>query len=243
MEKQVGRKAVVVGASSGMGRELTKVLVSQGYTVGVMARRVELLQQLQAELGAGVVVEAADVADWAGAMKALRQLIERMGGVELVVLNAGTGDINPNLEWGLEHSTIATNVTGFAALANVAMAHFLEVGAGHLVGISSIGALRGGRESPAYNASKAFVSNYLEGLRQKVCHQRLPIVVTDIQPGFVQTAMAKGEGIFWSAPTETAAWQIYGAICKKRRHAYITRRWRLVAWILKAMPSWLYERM
>jgi short-subunit dehydrogenase len=102
----------------------------------------------------------------------------------------------------LENEAIKTNVTGFAALVNVAMHHFTEKGSGHLVGISSIAALRGGRKSPAYNASKAFESNYLEGLRQKVRKSGLPITITDIRAGFVNTAMAKGDGIFWAAEPE-----------------------------------------
>lgn len=91
----------------------------------------------------------------------------------------------------IEHDTIQTNVTGFAAFANVAIQYFIEKGTGHLVGISSIASLRGGKESPAYNASKAFESNYMEGLRQKITGLRLPIIVTDIKPGFVKTDMAK----------------------------------------------------
>jgi len=91
-----------------------------------------------------------------------------MGGVDLVVISAGTGHLNDGLDWDLENEAIKTNVTGFAVMANVAMKHFVKRGSGHLVGISSIAALRGGRQAPAYNASKAFESNYLEGLRQKV---------------------------------------------------------------------------
>jgi len=72
---------------------------------------------------------------------------------------------------------------------------------------------------------------------------KLPITITDVKPGFVETAMAKGEGIFWAAPAEKAAMQIYRAISRKASHIYITRRWRLIAWLLKAMPGRLYERL
>jgi len=104
--------------------------------------------------------------------------------------------------FSIENETIKTNVTGFATLVNVAMRHFTAKGSGHLVGISSLAALRCGRESPAYNASKAFESNYLEGLRQKLRKSRLSIIITDVKPGFVDTAMVKGDGIFWAAPAE-----------------------------------------
>ena len=230
------KKAIVIGASSGMGRELAKLLSADGYTVGVMARRIDLLHELRSDIGQGVHVKAVDVAETATAMASFKDFIDEMGGVDLVVISAGTGELNRNLEWRLESEIIRTNVEGFAALANVAIHHFIKQRSGHLVGISSIAALRGGRISPAYNASKAFDSNYLEGLRQKVARQRLPITVTDIKPGFVKTAMSKGEGLFWIASPEKAARQIFAAIKRKESVAYVTRRWRLIAWFL-------YKRM
>ena len=237
------KKAIVIGASSGIGRELAKVLSGNGYAVGVMARRSLLLNGLRNEIKGQLLVQEIDAADTETAMGILASFIEKMGGIELVVISSGIGDINDDLKWPLEHETIRTNVTGFAALANVAIHHFINKGAGHLVCISSIAALRGGRESPAYNASKAFESNYLEGLRQKVRKLGLPITITDIQPGFVKTDMAKGEGIFWAAPADKAAMQIYDAIKRKKAHAYVTRRWRLVAWLIKLLPGFVYERL
>lgn len=114
---------------------------------------------------------------------------------------------------------------------------------GHIAGISSIAAIRGPGKAPAYNASKSFMSNYLEGLRQKASKSGIAITVTEIQPGFVNTAMAKGEGLFWVAPPEKAAWQIFKAITGKKKHAYITKRWRSIAWLLKIMPRWIYNKL
>jgi short-subunit dehydrogenase len=237
------KKAIVIGASSGIGRELSKILSRNQYTVGIMARRVQLLDELRSEMGNGAFVARIDVSRPESAKDALIKLMEDMGGVELVVISAGTGHLNADLDWTLENEAIKTNVTGFAAAANVAVKHFMGKGSGHLVGISSVAALRGGRESPAYNASKAFESNYLEGLRQKVRRLGLPIAITDIKPGFVKTAMAKGDGIFWAAEAEKAAMQIYEAIKRRKSSAYITRRWRLVAWLMKVLPGFIYERL
>lgn len=237
------KSAIIIGASSGIGRELARVLSRNQYVVGVMARRVQLLDELSKEVGETLFVQGIDVTVIESAMETLAKFIERMGGVDLIVISAGTGEINNSLSWHLENETIKTNVSGFTALANVAMHHFTEKGSGHLVGISSIAALRGGRESPAYNASKAFESNYLEGLRQRVRKSRLPITITDIKPGFVNTAMAKGDGIFWAAEPEKAARQIFGAIKRRKRSAYITRRWVLIAWLLKLLPGFIYERL
>ena len=90
-----------------------------------------------------------------------------MNGIDLFIINAGVVYHNPDLDWQKEKETIELNVLGFTAMANVAMKYFLRKGEGHLVGLSSISALRGHESCPAYNASKAFVSNYLEGLKKK----------------------------------------------------------------------------
>jgi short-subunit dehydrogenase len=176
-------------------------------------------------------------------MHQLNELICEMQGVELIVISAGIGAINLELDWQKEVEIIETNVAGFAAVANVAIQHFMQQGYGHLVGISSLAALRGSDASPAYYASKAFESNYLQGLRKKMAKSRLPITITDVQPGLVDTAMAQGEGLFWVAPVEKAAQQIYVAISKKKEHVYVTKRWRLIAWLIKAMPTSLYNKM
>ena len=101
----------------------------------------------------------------------------------------------------------------------------------------------GGAAAPAYNASKAFVSNYLEGLRVRARKQNLDIAVTDVLPGFVDTAMAQGDGLFWVSPPQKAAKQIANAIDRRQSRIYVTKRWQIIAWALKLMPDWLYWRI
>lgn len=237
------KKAIVIGASSGIGRELVKILAEDGYEVGIVARRYDLLLTLQKEINTKSYVKQIDIACLPKAMSEIESLIEEMKGVDLFIINAGIGFINPDLDWQKEKETIEVNVMGFCAMANIAMKHFLSHGKGHLVGISSISALRGSGMAPAYNASKAFVSNYLEGMRQRVFNEKKEISITDIKPGFVDTAMAKGEGLFWVASPQKAARQIYRSITQKRYHAYITSRWRFIAWLLKIAPRGLYDRL
>lgn len=237
------KKAIVIGASSGIGKELARVLSQNGYAVGLTGRRVELLTALQNELSTESFVKPMDISQTDEAIRQLTELINEMNSVELVVISAGVGFINSEFEWEKEKATIKTNVFGFAAVANVAVKHFLEQRAGHLVGISSIAALRGTGGAPAYNASKAFVSNYLEGLQQKCVKLKLPIVVTDVKPGLVDTAMAQGEGLFWVASPEKAAQQIYKAIKARKTHVYVTTRWRSIGVLLKLMPSSIYNKM
>jgi short-subunit dehydrogenase len=236
------KSAVIIGASSGIGRALAVTLSLDGYRVGVVARRTDLLAQLQAELAGPCVIKTADVSQPEAAMPLVRELVEELGDVELFIISAGTGFENPALAWEPERDTIAVNVLGFAGMVNVAVAHLEKRGAGHLVGISSLAALRGNRVAPAYNASKAFVSNYLQGVRYRFNRLKLPIAVTDVQPGFVDTRMAAGNR-FWIASPQTAAGQIVAAIRGRKRRVYVTRRWRLIAWMLRVVPDALYSKL
>jgi len=100
------KKAIIIGASSGIGRELAKILSRNEYIVGVMARRVQLLDQLRDEVEESIFVQKIDVADVESAMKTLAEFIKEMGGVDLVVLSAGTGDVNNSLSWPVENQAI-----------------------------------------------------------------------------------------------------------------------------------------
>lgn len=237
------KKAIVIGASSGIGEQLAIVLAKEGYIVGLMARRTHLLDALKESIPTQTHVGYLDLSKPLEASENLKKMISKLKGIDLIVINAGTGFLNPELDFLKEQQTLDTNVYGFCAMAVEAYKFFAEQGHGHIVGISSIGALRGNPLAPSYNASKAFMSNYLEGLRKKAFQDKLPITVTTILPGFVDTAMAKGEGKFWVASPQKAAEQIALTIRKQKQHAYITRRWRLIGWLLKLMPNWLYTRV
>jgi short-subunit dehydrogenase len=236
------KSAIIIGASSGIGRALAVTLSLEGYRVGAVARRTDLLEQLRAELPGPCVIKTVDVSQPELAMPLVRELVEELHDVELFIVSAGTGFDNTALAWEPERETITVNVLGFAAMINVAVAHLQSRGSGHLVGISSLAALRGIGGAPAYAASKAFVSNYLQGVRYRFNKLKLPIVVTDVQPGFVDTRMAAGNR-FWIASPQTAARQIVAAIRRRKHHVYITRRWRLIAWMMQAVPDALYSRL
>ena len=230
------KRAIVIGASSGIGRALAKLLAANGYEVGLAARRTEQLEQLQQDIAGPTHIKRIDVTRPEEARQLLEALISEMGGADLIVISSGVS--LKNTSWEEDLQTIEVNVTGFIAMADVAMNHFMRRGSGHLVGISSIAGLRGSRSTAAtYGASKAFVSNYLEALRLKADKAGVDVHVTDVLPGYVATPMTEGQsGMFWVAPVEVAARQIFDAIRKKRRIAYITKRWRLMAWLLKVMP-------
>ena len=159
------------------------------------------------------------------------------------MVSAGTGDLNPGLDYALEEPAIRTNVVGWTAAVDWAYGRFEERGGGHLVVITSVGGLRGGGAAPAYNASKAYQINYAEGLRQRAAKSGLPLPVTDIRPGFVATEMAKGEGLFWVMPVDRVVEGIVRAIRRRRSVAVVTRRWRLPAWLIRHMPECIYRKM
>ena len=237
------KKAIIIGATSGIGKDLAEVLLLEGYTLGLAGRRIDLLHDLKGKYEGRIFLKQIDLTDIEDAMTHLNSMITEMTGADIIIISSGVGFINTDLEWSPEKETIDVNVSGFAAMANVAMQHFLWKGSGVLVGISSLSGIRGSSVAPAYSASKAFVSNYLEGMRKKAAQLHLSITVTEIQPGYVDTAMAKGEGKFWVATPREAAEQIYDAIKRKKKHSYVTKRWRLIAWLLKIMPDFLHNRI
>jgi short-subunit dehydrogenase len=231
------KKAIVIGASSGIGEGLAKLLVENGYQVGITGRRTALLNSLKNTNPDGFKTLTFDVSQIDLIPGHLSKLVEVLGGLDLFIISSGTGELNPDLDFNLEKQTIATNVLGYTCMADWAMNYFEKQGSGHLVGISSIAGLYGGRHAPAYNASKAYQISYLQGMRQRVSHLKIPIPITDIRPGFVATAMAKGDGQFWVASVDKASRQIFSVIQAKKKVAYVTKRWRLVALILRYFKS------
>jgi short-subunit dehydrogenase len=134
-------------------------------------------------------------------------------------------------------------VNGFVAVVSYAFNYFVQQGYGQIAITSSVAAVRGNSWAPAYSASKAFISNYAEGLNIKAKRLKKDIVVTDIRPGFINTKKAKGNGQFWIVPKEKAAKQIISSIEKKKRIVYISKRWWLVAQIMKLLPYNIYRRI
>jgi short-subunit dehydrogenase len=239
----VTERAIVVGASSGIGRALAAELAAEGYELGLAARRLERLEAVGAELPTKAYVARLDVAEPDEARDRFERLVERMGGCDLLVLAAAVGEANESLAWEPERETIDVNARGFAALATAGMQQFAAQGSGHLVGISSVAANFGNGVAPSYNASKAFVGRYLDGLRYWADARDADVTVTEVEPGFVDTRLALADDPPWMASPETAAAQIAAAVRAERRHVYVTRRWRLVAWLLRLAPDRLLSRL
>ncbi len=235
---------IVFGATSGIGKKLTEMLVLDGYKVAITGRRIELLNELKSSNSEKIIVRQNDVQNVKQTESVFKEIVSELGEVDIIIHSSGIGYENPDLDWNKEWDTIKTNVIGATQIYDLAFQLFKKQGFGHLVAISSIASLRGNRESPAYFASKAYQVNYLESLYFKAKEIKgRKVFVTDIRPGFVDTKMALGDGIFWMASLDKASKQIYSAIKRKKRRVYISKRWNLIAWVLKIVPSWIMKKV
>ncbi len=239
----MGKSAIIVGASSGIGRALAELLAEQGYRVGITGRRESLLDQIKSQSPESFFVKTFDIDNYLEIQEHLNQLAFELGGVDLFILSSGTGKRNPDLQLSYEEQTFKTNINGFTAAINWAYKYFEERGGGSIAAISSVAGTRGFGMSPSYSASKSYQMTYLEALRQKSLTAKNKIFVTDIRPGFVDTAMGTGEGAFWIAPVSKSARQIMRAVNRKKGVAYVTRRWFFVALFLRLIPSVIFERV
>jgi short-subunit dehydrogenase len=237
------KKAIVIGATSGIGKSISEILILNGYAVGVTGRRLEILKSLKEKNTDKIFYCQMDVQDVSAIETICDNLVNQLGGLDLIIISAGIGDENKSLDFSIENNVIKTNIQGFTSVANWGMNYFKKQGHGHLVNISSIAGLMGNGEAPSYNATKAFQINYLEGLRLNADKSGVEIIVTDVRPGYVDTDMAKGEGMFWVATVEKAAQQIFTAIKRKKKVVYITKRWRIIGWLLRIIPYFLLRKL
>lgn len=243
------QRAIIIGASVGMGKELSKMLAADGYIVGMTSRRIELLQDIQQEIPTQTYIAQMDISQPEQAIDTLNKLIEEMGGLDLIVI-AATGfwdcDFDDN-DWQKSLPVLTVDVVGFFAVARTALNFFEEQGYGHLVGFSSMDGVRGVAGAPAYSASKAFCSRYLEAERNKFMQKNMPIHVTELCPGWINS---RGDldfdelpHAYWVESLDDAMKDIMEAIKNKEHVAYITRRWQKVAELLHYIPADLYNAL
>ncbi len=232
----MGKNAIVFGATSGIGKELAKLLVDDGYRVAITGRREDKLKEIKAINPKKYIIKKHDVMHLEASEKVFKELSSELGSIDLIVYSSGIAEPNYNLEWEKELATLNVNVVGAVKIYGLAYNFFNQQGYGHLVGISSVAGIRGNRHVPSYFASKAFQNNYLESLWMKAKRSKSDIYITDITPGFVDTKMALGD-TFGMASLEKATQQIYSAIRRKKKKVYITKRWRLIAFIMRILPA------
>lgn len=238
------KNILITGATSGIGRELALQLTAEGNRVGLMGRRTEKLEAIKAEIGENAYIRTLDVTDLDQAERVYKELIDEMGGMDMIILNAGvSGDKIMSL-WKDDKQTIDVNVLAFSHGLHFAFNYFRRQGHGHIVGMSSLASHLASYKAPDYTASKHFISNYMTGFRQKAKRVPADITITDIKPGFVKSEMTENvRGMFWVADTDKAVTQMIKAINKKRNIVYITKRWRIAAIIAKLVPQFVWDRL
>ena len=232
---------IVIGATSGIGRTLFEKYATDGNCMGIVGRRTHLLNELCQEHPDTTFSATADITRQEEIEQAIHTLCAKLEHIDLAIVCSGTGDLNPSLDYALECPAIDTNVRGWTFVIDTLYHIFEQQGHGHLVAVTSVGGLRGEPMAPAYSATKAYQINYMEALRKKAFKSGGHITVTDIRPGLVDTAMAKGDGLFWVMPVDKVADQIISAIRKKKTKGYVTKRWHFLAIINKNLPFTLYR--
>lgn len=242
--------ALVIGASSGIGAALTELLASNGYYVAAVARREALLAELCARIndnidsGARALYYSHNVTDFEDVPPLFQKIAAELGGLDLVVYAAAVQPAFDPDEFNFEKDAAMTRVNLLGAMAwlDQAAVRFQRAGAGHIVGISSIAAVRGRRMNPGYNATKAGFDTYLEALRNRLSQHG--VSVTTIRPGLVDTRLLENASrAFWVISPAKAAQLIFKAINRKKQVTYVPGRWRLIALIVSLTPSFIFRRL
>ena len=252
------KKAIVVGASSGIGMEVARLLLKQGWKVGVAARRIDLLKTI-----GDVETEQIDVTkpeatqqlqhliERVGGMdlffyatQQLQHLIERVGGMDLFFYASGIGKQNRELKEDIELATVETNAVGFTRMIGEAYRYFAQQGHGHIAAISSIAGTKGLGPAPSYSATKALQNVYLQALEQQANARGLNICFTDIRPGFVDTALLNGNFKYpMMLKPEAVAREIVHAINRNQHVRIIDWKYRILTALWRRIPKCIWRHL
>lgn len=238
------KRIVIVGASSGIGREVALQFLRRGYGVGVAARRESALQELKSHAPQQVKCRQLDVTN-EDAPAGLLDLVQELGGMDIFLLCAGIGKQNLSLRMDIELATAQTNVLGFIRMVGAAYGYFRgKGGEGHIAVISSIAGTKGLGVAPAYSATKRFQNIYVEALAQQVRMQQLKIRFTDIRPGFVETGLLDdGKKYPLLMHPGKVARRIVRAIERKEPVCTIDMRYRMIVFFWRMIPRCIWERL
>lgn len=237
------KRAIIIGATSGIGHEVAKILLLQGWHIGVAGRRKTSLEALQTAAPDRIAIQALDVTE-SDAGEKLQMLIEKLGGMDLFLLSSGIGKQNRELKSEIEQDTISTNVGGFTRMVDAAFLYFKKQGNGHLAVISSIAGTKGLGIAPSYSATKRYQNIYIDALEQLARLEKLNICFTDIRPGFVDTDLLNSDAHYpMLMDPEVVGKLIAKAIQRKKRVAIIDWRYAVLVFFWRMIPQWLWKRM
>lgn len=242
------RVAVITGASSGIGWALAHRLATEGYALGLTARRAERLEALAAELRAAghvVAVAPADAMDRDGTLRAVHALADELGPVDLLVANAGVGLSKPVTQPNADEyeQMIRVNLLGPYYAIEAVLPAMRERGSGHLAVISSLASYISGPGSGQYAATKAALSHWMEATRLEL--RGTGIDCTTINPGFIQTPMTDGHAFEmpFLQPVDKAAARIARALRKRKKVYDFPKRLRFAIAVVRRLPDWARARL
>ncbi len=243
------QRAILVGASSGIGAELARQLAAQGWTLALLARRADRLDALCREINTAcgevrAIAHVHDVTDPATVPSLLQSLVAELGGLDLFIYNSGIA-----MPAGLKHfdfekdrRTTEVNYIGALAWLDPVALLFQGMNTGQIVGISSVAGDRGRIGNPSYNASKAALTCYLEALRNRLT--RRGVHVLTVKPGYVATELTQGQkGMFLVSSAEQAAADIVKAIRRRKQVLYTPWFWGWIMLVVRHIPSFIFRRL
>lgn len=244
------KRVIITGASSGIGAALAQEFAQRGAHLGLLARRGDELHRLCDELKAAFpkqdfCYEAVDVRNEGGVEAAVHALIERLGGLNVLIANSGIGERRSALsrrQWEIARNTFSVNLLGAIHTLEIAKDYFVaQRQEGQLVGMSSVAAVRGFPATAAYCASKAALSTYLEAIRGELAEARIEVCC--LYPGYVRTPLtAQNKRMIWLMEVDEAARRIADAIESKKRRYIFPLPMRFVYAMLKHLPDRVYDR-
>ncbi len=241
---------LITGASSGIGKALAFELAQKGYSLALASREADQLNQVRDDIIAAhnppaVAVRPLDVTDYDDVFKAVNELADELGGLDIVFANAGIGlgEKVGRGDFEKARRTIEVNLIGAIATVDAAAAYFLDKGKGHIVGTSSVAAFRGMPNSSAYCASKAGFAIYLEAVRAELFKKNIDVTV--LYPGYIDTPlnnMLKTRPFLISV--EKGAAIIARLIEKKVKSSTVpVYPWNIVGRLMKVLPTGVISKM
>lgn len=243
------KTAIIIGATSGIGREVAARLVEKGWKVGITGRRTEALEFFRNEYGADKVCIATMDVTHDDSVAALDALLEQTGEPDLFLYASGVGYQNQELDLDKEIRTVRTNCEGMVRMVdhyvNYVRCHkYSAMHKAHIAVISSVAGVAGLGTAPAYSATKRMQSHYLSALAQLARMEHIPIRFTDIRPGFIATDILNPDKHYpMLMSKEKAADHIMKALRRKKRVYTFDWRFRVVTFIWSLTPRCIRERI
>lgn len=240
------KRIVIIGASSGIGKKIATDFAKAGWGVAVAARREEKLKELVKEYPQAIVEMPIDVT--AGdAAERFYDLIQKNGGMDVLLFASGVGFTNPELKPGIDDNILEVNVKGFTRIINAAYVYYKNTAnltKRRIAAITSIAGTKGLGIAPTYSASKRYQQNYLQAIDQLAHIQHVNVGITDIRPGFIRTDLLDPNKAYpLTMAVDYAAPLIEKAILRGSRVATIDLRWSIIDKLWRLIPNCLWSKL